>query len=77
MSTSESQKATAEQVEREASRYILHKLGDRLWAGEPAYEERRGQWKVNIHSRSLPTNVALGEITLDVYGSIVKTPHTH
>jgi hypothetical protein len=68
------QRTTAEDVEREASRYILHKLGDRLWADEPVYDEQSEQWTVPIHSRSLPRDVTLGHITLDAQGVIVRAP---
>jgi hypothetical protein len=65
---------TGEEVEREASRYLLHKLGDRLWAGEPFYDDRREQWNVPIHSRSLPADVVLGQIILDARGIVVRAP---
>jgi hypothetical protein len=68
------QKATTEDVEREASRYILHKLGDRLWAGKPVYDESRKQWRVPLHSRSLSADVTLSEMTLDVRGKICHAP---
>lgn len=66
--------ATVENVERESSYYILHKLGDRLWAGEPVYDEDQERWTVPIHSLSLPTEEVLGQITLDSNGVIIKAP---
>jgi hypothetical protein len=66
------QKATAEEVEREASGFILHKLGNRLWAGEPVYDERRKQWSVPIHSRSLPADKSLEQVTLNAQGDVVR-----
>ena len=74
MSPSKRPKATAEEVEREASRYILHELGNRLWAGTPIYDEHNEQWAVAIHSRSLSTAVELGHITLDAHGGVVRAP---
>jgi hypothetical protein len=74
MSSSKRQKVTAEEVEREASRYIVYELGDRLWAGEPVYDERSELWTVPIHSLSLPADVALEHLTLDAHGVLVHTP---
>ncbi len=66
MKPSKQQKATIQDVEREASRYIVYELGDCLWAGDPAYDERREQWTVPIHAQSLSPDVALGYVILDV-----------
>jgi hypothetical protein len=68
------EKVTAEEVRREASRYIVHELGDRLWAGEPTYDERNERWAVPIHSRSLSADVTLGYITLNEQGVVVHAP---
>lgn len=62
------------EVRHKASRYILEKFGDRLWAGQPAYDDRRARWTVPIHSRSLPAEVELGQMTLDAHGAIVRVP---
>lgn len=71
---SEQQILDQKEVRRKASRYILEKLGDRLWAGKPVYDTSRGQWTMPIHVRSLPAAVDLGPITLDAYGHIVHAP---
>jgi len=74
MALSKKQVATAKEVQRKASRYLLEELGNRLWAGDPTYDERHEQWTVPIHSRSLPADVGLGQITLDAYGNILRAP---
>ncbi len=74
MSSTKKPTATREDVEREASRYILHELGDRLWAGDPVYDSASEQWSVPVHSLSLPEEVGLGQITLDAQGAVVKAP---
>ncbi len=74
MSPSKQPRATATEVEREASRYLVQKLGDRLWAGEPTYDEDREQWTVPIHARSLPAHVVLGAILLDAHGVVIHAP---
>lgn len=74
MTNSKPQAATAEEVRRTAARYILHKLGDRLWAGKPVYNEQQEQWTIPIHSLSLPVDVMLEQITLDTHGVVVHAP---
>jgi len=74
MTQSQQRRATTEEVEREASRYIVHKLGDRLWAGEPTYDERHDQWNVAIHARGLSPDMVLDHLTLDVSGAVVRAP---
>lgn len=65
---------TAEQIERAASGYLLAKLGDRLWAGEPVYDEKKRQWRVSIHSAALPEEEVLGHLLLDVRGNVLRAP---
>jgi hypothetical protein len=74
MSSANKSKATRKDIEREASRYILHELGDRLWAGDPVYDKTRRLWSVPVHSLSLPQDVELGQITVDAHGAVVKAP---
>jgi hypothetical protein len=74
MSPSKRPRVMADDVEREASRYIVYELGDQLWAGAPVYHERRNQWTVPLHARSLPVDVVLGEITLDAHGRVARAP---
>jgi len=74
MSSSKKQKATAEEVEQEASRYILYQLGDQLWAGEPIYDESHEQWTAPIRAKSLGAEVSVGEITLGAQGNILHAP---
>ena len=74
MSNSTQRRATAEEVQRDASLYILQHLGDRLRAGIPIYDEHYKRWKVPIHSRSLPAEVELGHILLNAYGVVVNAP---
>lgn len=74
MSPPKQPEATADDITREASRYVVHHLGDQLWAGAPVYDERRTQWTVPLHARSLPADVVLGEITLDAHGRVARAP---
>ena len=74
MTASNQSIATSEEVRRKASRYILEQLGNRLWAGEPGYDEQRQRWTVSIHSRSLPEEAVLGEVLLDLQGVVIQAP---
>jgi hypothetical protein len=74
MTPSDECRATAEDVQREASRYVLHTLGDQMWAGVPVFNERQQRWSVPIHSRSLPEEVSVGEIEVDLQGSVRRGP---
>ncbi|MEW6207327.1 MAG: hypothetical protein AB1631_03105 [Acidobacteriota bacterium] len=77
MSSTKKPTATREDVEREASHYILHELGDRLWAGTPVYDATSKLWTVPVHSLSLPKEVKLGQITVDARGAVIKAPTRH
>ena len=68
------QNATAEDVEREASGYILHNLGDRVFAGDPAFEQRSQQWTVPIRAAALSPGADLGKLTLDVQARVIHAP---
>src|SRR5262245_24491723 len=74
MTASQQHRATSEEVEREASRYIVHHLGNRLWAGTPTYDERHDQWSVAIHARGFSPDVVLDHLTLDASGAVVGAP---
>src|SRR5262249_55908850 len=64
----------ADDVRRAASRRILEEFGHRLWAGEPAYDERQQRWTVPIHSRALPDQAVLGELTIAPRGNVLHAP---
>jgi hypothetical protein len=74
MTASNQPLATPEEVRRQASRYILEQLGNRLWADEPAYDEPLQRWTVPIHARALPEEVVLGEVLLDRQGVVIQAP---
>ena len=74
MSPTKKPKAARVEIEREASRYILHELGDQLWAGNPVYDKTKRLWSVSVHSLSMPQDVELGRITLAIDGEIVEAP---
>ena len=74
MSPPKQPKATANDIKREAARYVVHNLGDQLWAGTPVYDEHHTQWIVPLHARSLPADTVIGEMTLDIYGRVIHAP---
>ena len=65
---------TTEEVRRKGSRYLLEELGNRLWAGVPAFDEARQQWTVSIHSHSVRPEVELGKLVLNPDGEVVRAP---
>jgi tetratricopeptide (TPR) repeat protein len=74
MAPSKRARATAADVECEAARYIVHELGDQLWAGDPTYDARHEQWTVPLHARSLPADEVLGRLSVDAQGRVVRAP---
>lgn len=65
---------TVEEVERAASRYIIHKLGDQLWPGLPTYDAGRDEWSVPIHACCLKSEDVLESLILNGEGEIVRAP---
>ena len=74
MAASDRPKPTADDVRREASRYLAYELGDLLWPGEATYDEAANEWRVPIHSQSLPRDVVLDHLKLDATGRVRNPP---